>query len=105
MPDENSEGALWEYLVLRVSYTHDGAAGDITFDPDTNTSMPLLSPPATALDPETRAAEEKSGRGPQINVPHLSANKGRHSDRSGMKTNLNVLDTFEIMAGKKTHTS
>lgn len=87
-------------LLVRVSYTHDSAAGDITFDPDTNASMPLLSPPATALDPETRAPEEKSGRGPQINVPHLSENKGRHSDRPGMKTNLKVLDTFKIMEGK-----
>lgn len=84
-----------------MSYTHDSAAGDITFDPDTNTSMPLLSPPATALDPETRATEEKSGRGRQINVPHLSENKGHHSVTSGMKTNLNVLDTFKIMEGIK----
>ena len=63
-----------------MSYTHDGAAGDITFDPDTDTSMPLLCPPATALDPETRDPEEKSGRGRRINGPHPCENKGHHSD-------------------------
>lgn len=57
---ENSSVLFCGYLVVpSVSYTHDSAAGDITDDPSTNTSMPLLSPSATAWDLETKGKREK----------------------------------------------
>lgn len=56
---EGGYRALCEPLVPSVSYTHDSAAGDITYDPATNTSMPLLSATATAPDLETKGGKKK----------------------------------------------
>lgn len=75
-------------LVLRGSYTHDTAAGDITFDPETNASMPPLSPPATARDPETRATGST--------FPISLATRGTILTRRPTPV---VPDTFRMMEG------
>lgn len=85
---EGGYRALCEPLVPSVSYTHDSAAGDITYDPATNTSMPLLSAAATAPDLETKEARKKKsggvkGRHGQLIHSHYPLdNKWNHSDMS-----------------------
>lgn len=50
----NTTAAHNVFVLLAVTYTHDSAAGDITEDPGTHSSMPPLSPPDTAGDTHTK---------------------------------------------------
>lgn len=84
---EGGYRALCEPLVPSVSYTHDSAAGDITYDPATNTSMPLLSATGTAPDLETKGGKKKKaglgGRHGRLIHSHYPVdNKWNHSDMS-----------------------
>lgn len=96
-PDENSYGALCECLVLRVSYTHMTA----------QLVTSLLTPTQThqwpyCLSQPQLWTHRQGQRRRRVDVAHRSTfptspeNKGRHSDTSGMKANLNVLDTFKL---------
>lgn len=99
-PDVNSQAALCGSLLVCVSHTHDSAAGDITFDPPTQTHQCLHC----LLQPQlgTRRQGQQRRKVDASTSPNPPTTRGAILTRRGTETNLPCFQHLQN-DGSKTH--